>query len=243
MSEADFTSPANKSRTSNAAPLRRVRGEVSRRRAKPGGKSREHYHRFRSQDTPMPAFYFLKSLSEIPLGSCGEDFGWGQGGEAGASPKRAVTAEPTRAAAKSTAARRVFAEKAGCFVAPRSQPHCGMLPRRASPSSLFRENRTPRNFQTGSKKYDISRVTFLALSPRWTEVNRGRSQDLCARVRLRCFPRTYERRHPFSHMHAERRLERWRLLKQAPLAQRSLRSDDHFDSRNGEHKINNRAQD
>jgi hypothetical protein len=42
------------------------------------------------------------------------DFGWGQGGEAGASPSRPVgiTAEPTQAPGKRPAARRVFAEKA-----------------------------------------------------------------------------------------------------------------------------------
>ena len=36
------------------------------------------------------------------------------------------------------------------FVAPPSQIAADMFPRRASPSRLFRENRTPRNFKTGS---------------------------------------------------------------------------------------------
>jgi hypothetical protein len=36
------------------------------------------------------------------------------------------------------------------FVAPRSQTATGMLPQRASPCSLFRENRTPWNISTGS---------------------------------------------------------------------------------------------
>ena len=54
----------------------------------------------------------LRACFRIALGPAARDFGCGQGGEAGASPKRAVTGEPTRATAKRTAARRVFAEKA-----------------------------------------------------------------------------------------------------------------------------------
>src|SRR5271163_5073097 len=45
-------------------------------------------------------------------GSAARDFGRSRGGEAGQSPQRAWPAEPTTAAAKSTAARRVFAPKA-----------------------------------------------------------------------------------------------------------------------------------
>ena len=58
------------------------------------------------------AWFRLRACFRIAWGPAARDFGCGQGGEAGASPKRAVTGEPTRATAKRTAARRVFAEKA-----------------------------------------------------------------------------------------------------------------------------------
>ncbi len=55
---------------------------------------------------------FLRACLKILKGAAARDFGCGQGGEAGASPQRAVTAEPTQATGKRPAARRVFAEKA-----------------------------------------------------------------------------------------------------------------------------------
>ena len=75
---------------------------------------------------------------QIPNGTAVEDFGCGQGGEAGASSQRAVMAEPTRATGKSAAARRVVAQNAvwlccssvtgqlqPCFfVAPRHPTFC-----------------------------------------------------------------------------------------------------------------------
>src|SRR5437879_3112770 len=59
----------------------------------------------------------LRACFKITEGAAAGDFGGGQGGEVlphghQASPQRAVRAEPTQAAAKSTAARRVFAQKA-----------------------------------------------------------------------------------------------------------------------------------
>ncbi len=47
---------------------------------------------------------FLGACLKIESGAAARDFGRGQGGEAGASPKRAVRAEPTQATAKSPAA-------------------------------------------------------------------------------------------------------------------------------------------
>jgi len=58
---------------------------------------------------------------EIPKGAAARDFGWSQGGEAGASPQRAVMVEPTLAPAKRTAARRVFDSSLCCFLDQR--PH------------------------------------------------------------------------------------------------------------------------
>ena len=54
----------------------------------------------------------LRACFKIEKGPAARDFGCGQGGEAGASPQRAVTVEPTPAAGKRPAARRVFSEKA-----------------------------------------------------------------------------------------------------------------------------------
>ena len=50
---------------------------------------------------------------KIARGPAAKDFGRGQGGEAGASPQRAVTAEPTQATDKRPAARRVPWHKTG----------------------------------------------------------------------------------------------------------------------------------
>ena len=59
----------------------------------------------------------LRACFENRRGSAARDFGRSLGGEAQESPKRALSAEPTTAAAKRPAARRVFAPKAlwlGC---------------------------------------------------------------------------------------------------------------------------------
>ena len=63
---------------------------------------------------PSTSFY-SESLSENSEGPAARGFGGGQGGEAGASPKRAATAESTRATGKRPAARRVFLETARCL--------------------------------------------------------------------------------------------------------------------------------
>ena len=53
-----------------------------------------------------------RACLRTPRGPARRDFGGGQGGEAGASPKRAATAEPTPATGKRPVARRVFEERA-----------------------------------------------------------------------------------------------------------------------------------
>src|SRR5882762_5305976 len=53
-----------------------------------------------------------RACLKIGWGPAARDFGGGQGGEVGASPQRAVTAEPTQVTGKRSAARRVFAQKA-----------------------------------------------------------------------------------------------------------------------------------
>src|SRR6185436_8069024 len=54
----------------------------------------------------------LRACLKTAWGPAARDFGFGQGGESGASPQRAVTLEPTQSKGKRAAARRVFAEKA-----------------------------------------------------------------------------------------------------------------------------------
>jgi len=54
----------------------------------------------------------LRACLKIARGAAARDFGFGQGGEEGASPQWAVTTEPTPAKDKRPAARRVFAQQA-----------------------------------------------------------------------------------------------------------------------------------
>jgi len=54
----------------------------------------------------------LRACLKILKGAAARNFVYGQGGEVGASPQRAVTNEPTQATDKRSAARRVFVEKA-----------------------------------------------------------------------------------------------------------------------------------
>src|SRR6185295_15172510 len=90
---------------------------------------------------------------KILKGAAARDFGRGQGGEAGTSPLRAVTADPTRATAKRTAARRVLEQKAvwrRCssvedppgifsFVAPCHTASCS----KTAPFIIFKQALTP----------------------------------------------------------------------------------------------------
>src|SRR5260370_20179289 len=70
----------------------------------------------------------VRACLETPWGPAARDFGGGQGGEAGASPQWAVTAEPTRAVGKRSAARRVFAEKAAWLRCSSVTDRCGYAP-------------------------------------------------------------------------------------------------------------------
>src|SRR6476659_8187700 len=86
---------------------------------------------------------------KIERGPAARDFGGGQGGEAGASPLRAATAEPTPATGKRPAARRVFEENAVCLrYSSVTDPWrvCSLV----TPRHPALENKTPLNFQTGS---------------------------------------------------------------------------------------------
>ena len=96
----------------------------------------------------------LRACFKIAWGPAARDFGCGQGGEAGAAPQRAVTAEPTPAAAKRPAARRVFAQKAAwlrcssvedppgifSFVAPRQAAFCA----KTGPHGILKQALKPR---------------------------------------------------------------------------------------------------
>ena len=70
----------------------------------------------------------LRDCPETQRGSAARDFGGGQGGEAGASPRRSATAEPTQATGKRPAARRVFAETARSLRCSSVADPCGYAP-------------------------------------------------------------------------------------------------------------------
>ena len=88
---------------------------------------------------------------ETQWGPATRIFGRRQGGETGASPRRAGTVEPTRAAGKKTVARRVFAEKAaGPALRDCSLGHPahagGMLPRSRLARPPFPREHDPLEF-------------------------------------------------------------------------------------------------
>ncbi len=84
----------------------------------------------------------LRACFKIAWGPAARDFGCGQGGEAGASPQPAVRKKIEQEQTEET-------ETEGI---PPFSPFSHVEIRRcASPSGLFPENRTPRNFKTGSK--------------------------------------------------------------------------------------------
>ena len=69
-------------------------------------------NRSQPSDWSTKLFYGVRACLKIAKGASAGNFGFGQGGEGGASPQRAVTTEPTLDKDKKPAARRVFAEKA-----------------------------------------------------------------------------------------------------------------------------------
>jgi hypothetical protein len=75
----------------------------------------------------------LRACLKIARGVAARDFGWGQGGEAGASPQWAVTAAPTPAPATRPAARRVIAAKAVWLRCASVTNRCGYWPVRLAP--------------------------------------------------------------------------------------------------------------
>ena len=77
--------------------------------------------------------YTVRACFKIAWGPAARDFGCGQGGEDRASPQRAVRAEPTQAADKRPAARRVFAEKAAWLRCSSVEDPPGILASQALP--------------------------------------------------------------------------------------------------------------
>jgi hypothetical protein len=88
-------------------------------------------------------FYTLRACLKIARGAAVRDFGWGQGGEVGASPTRPVTAEPTLAPGKRPGARRVFAEKAVCLRCSSVTDRCGYAPVVAPRHPVFSAKTAP----------------------------------------------------------------------------------------------------
>lgn len=94
----------------------------------------------------------LRASRKIPRGAAASNFGRRQGGEVGAYPQRAVTAEPTPLTGKRPAAPEGF--RGNDHLALLLLGHralTAMLPRRTSPSGPFPEDSATRSFQTGSQ--------------------------------------------------------------------------------------------
>src|SRR6266508_4908566 len=93
-----------------------------------------------------------KSLSENSVESCGEGF-WLQPRRRGRSiPAAGCDGRANAGRSQKTRRPERFRGKGRlASLLLGHSPTAGMLPRRASPSSLFHENRTPHNFQTGSQ--------------------------------------------------------------------------------------------
>src|SRR6266540_7570408 len=88
----------------------------------------------------------LRACLKIPRGPAARDFGCSQGGEVGASPQRAVTVEPTLAAGKRPAARRVFVEKAGWLRCSSVTARCGDAPSSRLAIQPFPRKQDPTEF-------------------------------------------------------------------------------------------------
>ena len=95
------------------------------------------------------ATHLPRACLRIAWGPAARDFGCGQGGEAGAWPLQAVTADSTQAPRKRTAARRVFKEKAVwlrcfsvtelCGYAPSSRLAIQPFPRKQDSHGILRQ--------------------------------------------------------------------------------------------------------
>jgi tRNA synthetase class II (F) len=114
-----------------------------------------------------------KSLFENYEGCCGKGF-WLWPRRRGPSIPAAGCKVPSqrRPQAKDLPPGGFSGKRLSGFVAPQSKIHPDILLRRASPSSLFPENSTPRSFQTGSKtsfgfnciamlRYDINDIRLF----------------------------------------------------------------------------------
>lgn len=113
----------------------------------------------------------LRASLKIARGPAARDIGCGQGGgEAGTSPQRAVTAEPTQATDKRPAARRVFEEKAGWLRCSSVRDRCGYPPL----SRLV--------IQPFPRKQDAHGIFRQALKP-GAEVELGSGPLICAHLR------------------------------------------------------------
>ena len=102
-----------------------------------------------AKQSSRPSASGLGACLKTTRGAAARNFGGGLGGESGASPKRAVTDEPTTSTFKRPVARRVFRQMGGwlrcssvedpqgvfSFVTPRHPPIC----RKTAPLVVFRQ--------------------------------------------------------------------------------------------------------
>ena len=88
----------------------------------------------------------LRACLKITRGAAARDFGFGQGGEASASPQRAVPTEPTPDKGKRPAAGRFSRTGPPGFVAPQSKTHEGYSPSSRLASQPFARKQHPLEF-------------------------------------------------------------------------------------------------
>ncbi len=116
---------------------------------------------------------FPGACLKIAWGPAARDFGRGQGGEAGASPQRAVTTEPTPATGKRPAARRGFVENAGWLRCSSVGDRCGYppslrlaiqpFPRKQDSHGIFRP--APEYISDTAGKYRMSNAEVRVRNP------------------------------------------------------------------------------
>jgi len=95
---------------------------------------------------PLTLFKPPRACLKIARDAAARDFGFGQGGEAGASPKRAGPTEPTPDQDKRPAAGRFSRQGPSGFVAPQSKTHEGYSPSSRLASQPLARKQRPLEF-------------------------------------------------------------------------------------------------
>ena len=105
-----------------------------------------HGQNVKAKGPVLTILFQLRACLKIARGAAARDFGFGQGGEEGASPKRAVPTEPTPGKDKRPAAGRFSRTGPSGFVAPQSKTHEGYSPSSRLASQPFSRKQHPLEF-------------------------------------------------------------------------------------------------